>query len=104
MVSRLAIRSHASRAVEQRKVRLVLRQKGQQLAERGQNCEAGIPPIAVAGAEQRDLPHHVRRRPARRQLTMHGLGNDEAEIMGEPVLKAVPPMARGCVSRQPSDR
>ena len=56
----VAIRSHAPRPVKQSKVRLLLRQERQELAERGQDGEPGIPAIAVAGAEQRGLPHHVR--------------------------------------------
>ena len=53
----VAIRSDAPRAVKQSKVRLLFRQEGQKLTERGQDGEAGIPAIAVAGAEQRRLPH-----------------------------------------------
>jgi hypothetical protein len=42
--------------MKQSKVRVLLRQEGQKLAERSQDSESGIPTIAVAGAEQCDLP------------------------------------------------
>jgi len=44
------------------------------------------------GAEQRGLPNHVRWRQARRQLTVHCLGDDQAEIMAEPGVEPLAPM------------
>jgi hypothetical protein len=37
--------------------------------------------------EQRHLPYDFGLRYAGRELTMHGLGNDEAEVVGEAVRK-----------------
>ena len=72
----VAIRSDAPHPVKQSKVRLLLRQEGQKLAERGQDGEPGIPAIAVPGTEQRGLPYHIRGWLARRQLTVHRLCDD----------------------------
>ena len=84
--------------MKQGKVRLFPRQERQKLAEGGQDSEPGIPAITVPDAEQRGLLYYLRWRLARRQLTVHGLGDDEAEIMAEPT-----PWARGyCPS--PQDR
>ena len=87
-----AVLGHAPRPVKQSKVRLLLRQQRQKLTERGQNGEPDAPAITIAGAEQSRLPYHLRRWSARRQLTVHGLGDDEAEIVGESIGKPLTPM------------
>jgi hypothetical protein len=73
-------------------VPLLIRQDGQKLAECAQNGEAGAPAVAVAGAEQRDLPHHGGSRLTGREQAVHGLGNDEAEIVRKPIDKPPAPM------------
>ena len=78
--------------MKQRKVHLVFGQDWQELAERGQDGEPGIPAIAVPGTEQRGLPHHIRGWLARCQLTVHRLGDDQAEVMAEPVFQPLAPM------------
>jgi hypothetical protein len=78
--------------VKQRQVHLFIRQDGQQLAECAQNGQAGAPAVAVAGTEQGGLAHHVGRRLTGGEQAMHGLGNDQAEIMGQPVLEPLAPM------------
>ena len=88
----VAVLGHAPRAVKQRELRFLARQHRQQLAERGQDGEPDAPAIAVAAAEQRGLPHDVRRRPARREQAMHRLGDDEAQVVREPVGEPPAPM------------
>src|SRR6516225_37207 len=73
-------------------MRLLLRQKGQKPTERCQDGQSGMPAIAVAGAEKSGLPYHVRRSPARRQLTMYCLGDDQAEIVAKPIFQPLTPM------------
>ena len=87
-----AVLGHALGPVKQSKVRLLIRQQRQKLTERGKNGEPDAPAIAIAGAEQSGLPYHLRRWSARRQLTVHGLGDDEAEIVGEPIGKPLTPV------------
>src|SRR6266849_8564215 len=53
----------------------------------------GIPAVAVAGAEQRGLLYHVRWWLARRQLTVYRLGDDEVQIVGEPISEPLTPMS-----------
>ena len=72
---------------------LLLRQEGQKPAERSQDGEPGIPAIAVPGTEQRGLPYHIRGWLARRQLTVHRLGDDQAEVMSETVREPLTPMS-----------
>jgi hypothetical protein len=61
--------------VKQSKVRFLLGQERQKLAERSQDSKSRVPAIAVPGAEQRALPHHVNRQQPCRQLTMYRLGD-----------------------------
>ena len=79
--------------MKQSEVRLFLRQKGQELAESSQDRQPGIPAVTVASPKQCDLPHRVRRRQTRRQLTVHRFGEDEAEIMSEPIGEPITPMS-----------
>ena len=87
-------RGCAAHAVKQGKLGFLFRQKGQKLAERGKDGEPRIPAIAVPSTEQRGLLYHVRWWLSRHQLTLHRLGDDETEVMGEPVCEPLVPMPR----------
>jgi hypothetical protein len=76
--------------MEQGEIRFLLWQHAQQVAKRREDRDAHVPAIAVLRPEQRGLPHDIGRRRAGRELTMHGLGDDQAEVMRKPVRK--PPM------------
>jgi hypothetical protein len=80
--------------VEQREIGLILRQKRQEIRERGEDGQAHAPAVAVSRAVQRDLPHDIRRRHAAGELAVHRLGDDQAEVVGEPVVEPVAPMRR----------
>jgi hypothetical protein len=49
----------------------------------------------MMNTEQRGLSHHIGRCPVCCQLPMHGLGDDEAEVMCETVGQAMTPMFTG---------
>ena len=91
----VAVRRHAARAVEQGEIGFLLRQHGQEIAERREDRETHAPAVAVLRTEQRHLPHDVGRRYVGRELTMHGLGDDEAEIVREAVRKPLMPVRGG---------
>ena len=88
----VAVGRHAARAVEQGEV-FLLRQHGQELAKRSENCKTHAPAIPIERTEQRHLPHDTGWRHTGRELTMHGLGDDEAEIMCEAVCEQLLPPA-----------
>jgi hypothetical protein len=91
----VAVRRHAARAVEQGEIGFVLWQRGQEIGERRKDREAHAPAVAVLGPEQRHLPHQVGRTHVGRKLTMHGLGDDEAEVVREAVRKPLTPVRHG---------
>jgi hypothetical protein len=84
-----------ARALEEGKIGLLLRQPGQQIGERDKYRETDAPAVAVSCPEQRHLPHDVGRRHIGCKLPMHGLADDEAEVMCEAVRKALPPVRDG---------
>jgi hypothetical protein len=46
-----------------------------------------------------NVPHDISSRYAGRELTMHGLGDDEAEVVGEAIRKPLTPVRRGiCIT------
>src|SRR5262249_44336851 len=73
----------------------LLRQHGQEIGERREDRETHAPAVAVLRAEQRHLPHDVGPRYVGGELTVHGLGDDEAEVVGEAVRKPVTPVRGG---------
>jgi hypothetical protein len=81
--------------VEQREVGLLVGQEGKQVAERGEDGRANSPAVAVLDGEQRCLPQDLPRGHAGRELSPHGLGDHEAEVVGKAVLEPAPSMARG---------
>ena len=91
----VAIRRHAARAVEQGEIDILLWQHRQEIGERRQDRQTHAPAVAVLGPEQRHLPHDVGKRYIGRELTMHGLGDDEPEVVGEAVRKPLTPMRSG---------
>ena len=91
----VAVRRHAARAVEQGEIGFLLRQHGQEIGERREDRETHAPAVAVLRPEQRHLPHDVGPRYVGRELTMHGLGDDEAEVVGEAVRKPLTPVRGG---------
>ena len=90
----IAVRGDPPGAVEQREIGLLFRQRGEQIAERGEDRCTDSPAIAVAHGEQRGLPHHLARGDAGRELSPYGLGDHEPEIMGKAVVEPTAPMAR----------
>jgi hypothetical protein len=91
----LTIRRDAARSVEERKIRLLLRQHGQKIGKRREDRKTHAPAVAVLRAEQRHLPHDFGLRYVCRELAMHGLGDDQAEVVGEAVSKPSMPVRRG---------
>ena len=57
----VAVRGDPPGTVEQGQIGLLLRQHREEIAERGEDCRANSPPIAVAHREQRGLPQDVAR-------------------------------------------
>src|SRR5262249_5737887 len=91
----VAVRRHAARAVEQGEIGFLLWQHGQEIGERREDRETHAPAVAVLRAEQRHLSHDVGPRYVGGELTMHGLGDDEAEVVGEAVRKPLTPVRGG---------
>ena len=91
----VAVRRHAARAVEQGEIGFLFRQHGQQIGERCEDRETHAPAVAVLRAEQRHLPHDVGGRYVSGELTMDGLGDHEAEVVGEAVRKPLTPVRGG---------
>ena len=91
----VAVRRHAARAVEQGEIGFLLWQHGQEIGERREDRETHAPAVAVLRPEQCHLPHDVGPRYVGGELTMHGLGGDEAEVVGEPVRKPLTPVRGG---------
>src|SRR5215204_1191332 len=91
----VAVRRDPPGAVEEREIRLLFRQHGEEVAERGENGGADPPAVAVLDGEQRCLPQDLPRGHARRELSPHGLGDHEAEIVRKTVVEPTAPMARG---------
>ena len=81
--------------MEQGEIGFLLRQHGQEIGERREDRETHAPAVAVLRPEQRHLPHDVGRRYVGRELTMHGLGDDEAEVVCEAVRKPLMPVRGG---------
>ncbi len=81
--------------MEQDEIGFVLGQSGQQISERGEDCEAHAPAIPVMGPEQRRLLDDVDFRYAGRELAMHRLGDDEADVVREAVIKPLAPVRGG---------
>ena len=93
----VAIRRDAAHAMEQGEIDLLLAQQGKDVAESRQDGQARAPAVTVGSAEQRRLTHDINSRHAGRELPVHGLGDDQAEIVGQTVLKPASPM-RGRIS------
>ena len=91
----VAVRRDPPGAVEQREISLLFRQHGQEVAERSEDGRADAPAVAVLDPEQCDLPHDLRRRHAGRELSLHGLGDDEAEVVRQAVVEPPAPMRAG---------
>jgi hypothetical protein len=60
--------------VKQRQIRLLLGQYRKAVADGSQDGHTRAPAIAIAGSEQRSLPHNLDRGHTSRQLTLYGLG------------------------------
>jgi hypothetical protein len=81
--------------VEQGEIGFLLRQHGQEIGERREDRKTHAPAVAVLRPEQRHLPYDVGPRYVVRELTMHGLGDNEAEIVCEAVRKPRTPVHGG---------
>ena len=90
----VAVRRDPPGAVEEREIGLLFRQHGEQIAERGEDGRADSPAVAVLDGEQRRLPQDLPRGHAGRELSPHGLGDHEPEIVGKAVVEPTAPMAR----------
>ena len=77
----VAVRRDPPGAVEEREISLLFRQHGEEVAERGENGGADPPAVAVLDGEQRCLPQDLARGHAGRELSPHGLGDHEAEVV-----------------------
>ena len=55
--------------------------------------QADAPAVPVLEPEERDLLDDLGSRHARRELALHGLGDDQVEIVGEALLQAPAPMS-----------
>ena len=91
----IAVRRDPPGAVEEREISLLFRQHGEQVAERGEDGRADSPAVAVLDGEQRRLPQDLPRGHAGRELSPHGLGDHEAEVVGQAVVEPTAPVARG---------
>jgi hypothetical protein len=78
--------------VKQGEIGFLFWQQGQEIGERREDCETHVPSVAVLRPEQRHLPHDVGSWYVGRELTVHGLGNDEPEIVGEAISKPLTPV------------
>jgi len=88
----VAVRRHAACAVEQSEIGFLLRQHRQDIGECRKDRKTHAPAVAILRPEQSHLPYDFGLRYAGRELTMHGLGNDEAEVVGEAVRKPLMPV------------
>ena len=88
----VAVGRHPAGAVEQGEIGLLLWEYRQEIAERGEDGQAHTPAIAVACAEQHDLPGGIRRWHAGREFALHRLGDDKAEVVGEAIVEPLAPM------------
>ena len=93
----VAIRRYPAPAVEQSEIGLLLRQRGQEIGECSEDREAHAPAVAVLRPEQRDLPHDICPRHVGSELTIHGLGDDKADIVSESAREPLTPV-RGEIS------
>jgi hypothetical protein len=91
----VAVRCHAARAMEQRKIDFLLGQHEQEIGERSQDRQTHAPAVAVQRAKQRDLADNFRSWNIGRELTMHGLGDNETKVVCEAVPKPLAPMRGG---------
>jgi hypothetical protein len=86
---------HATRPVEQCEIGFLLRQRGQEIAERRKDRETNAPAVAVLSSEQRNLPHDVGFRDAGRELAAHRLGDDETDTVRKAVVQPLAPVRGG---------
>src|SRR5271165_4085675 len=91
----VAVRRHTARPVEQGEIGFVLGQSGQQIGECGEDRETDAPAVPVLGPEQRRLPYDVGFRCAGREPALHRLGDDEADVVLEAVIKPLAPVRSG---------
>ena len=91
----IAVRRDPPGAVEEREISLLFRQHGEEVAERGEDGRADSPAVAVLDGEQRRLPQDLPRGHASRELSPHGLGDHEAEVVGQAVVEPTAPVAQG---------
>ena len=88
----VAIARHASKTVEEGEIGLLLRQGRYEVAERGDNGLPDAPPIAVTDTEQHGIANQ---RSIIRLVTTeaeHGFGEDEADIVLQPLAQPVAPV------------
>ena len=89
----VTVRRHPADALVEGEIGLVLGQGGNEVAERRQHRQSAAPAVAVAGAEQGGLADDLGIAGAGRPEAEHGLGDDEADIVGHAVAEAPAPMA-----------
>jgi hypothetical protein len=80
--------------MEKGEIGVLLRQQRQEIGERRQDRQTHAPAVAVLRSEQRHLTHDVGKRHVGRELTMHGLGDDEGQVVLEAVRKPLTPVRR----------
>ena len=88
----VTVRRHAARAMEQREIGFLLWQHGQEIGERRDDRETNAPAVTVLRPEQRDLARDVGKRHTDGELTMHGLGDYEPEVVCKAVRKSLTPV------------
>jgi hypothetical protein len=81
--------------VEQSEIGLLFRQHRKEIGKRRQDRETDAPPVTVMRAEQRHLADNFCSRDIRRELTMHGLGDDKTKVVVEAIRKPLTPVRRG---------
>ncbi len=82
-------------AVNQGEIGLLLREHRPEIAERREDGQPDAPAVPVPGPVQRDLPDDVRRGHVGGEFTIHRLGDDQAEIVGQAVVEPTAPMRGG---------
>src|SRR6266478_3857740 len=88
----VAIARHPSQTVEEREIGLLLRQGRNEVAECGNNGLADAPPVTVTDTELHDIANQ---RPIIRLVAAeaeHGFGEDEADIVLQPLAQPVAPV------------
>ena len=70
-------------------------QHRQEIGECRKDRKTHAPAVAILRPEQRHLPCDFALRYAGRELTMDGLGDDEAEVVGEAIRKPLMPVRGG---------